>query len=102
MRSELSTAEFAFDLEWNSAPSLDEVCRTFGSDANRALVWLIRVRALKAWCARERMTQWLHEGSRTPEDICEVAASSQLNDRAEFDAEAFCAAVDETTDRRSA
>jgi hypothetical protein len=97
----LTTAEFAFDLEWNGAPSLDEVCRRFGGDANRALVWLVRVRALKAWCAREGMAQWLHEGSRTPHDACEVAAGFQLNDRWEFDAEAFCMAVDVSAGRRS-
>ena len=100
--AELTTAEFAFHLEWNSAPGLDEVCRRFGNDANRALVWLIRVRALKAWCAREGMTQWLHDGSRTSQDVCEVAAGFQLNDRWEFDPEAFCVAVDMEAGRRSA
>jgi hypothetical protein len=29
-------------------------------------------------------TQWLHEGSRTPQDVCDVAAGFQLNDRWEF------------------
>ena len=64
-------------------------------------MWLIRVRALKAWCAREGMTQWLHEGSLTPQDVCEVAAGFQLNGRWEFDAEAFCVAVDVTAGRLS-
>ena len=38
----LTAGEFAFDLEWNNAASLDEVCRRSGNDANRALVWFIR------------------------------------------------------------
>jgi hypothetical protein len=55
---------------------------------------MIRFRALKAWCAREDVVNSPNTGSRTVRDICEVAASFQLNDRWEFDADAFCAAVD--------
>lgn len=90
----LTTSEFTVDLEWSNAPSLDEVCRRFGADANRAVVWLIRFRALQAWCTRDGMTQWLGSGGRTPRDICEAAAGFRLNDRWEFDAEAFCRAID--------
>jgi len=89
----LTATEFDFDPQ-SDVPSLDDVCRRFGDDANRALVWLIRFRALRAWCAREGMAQWLDAGARTPRDIREVAAGFELNHRWEFDAEAFCVAVD--------
>ena len=55
----LSTGEFAVGLELNNAPSLEGVCRRFGNDANRALVWLIRFRALKTWAARDGVAQWM-------------------------------------------
>jgi hypothetical protein len=97
----LTAREFGFDLGCNNAPSLDEACRRFGSDANRALVWLIRFRALKTWCALDGMAQWLNAGSRTPRDICEVAASFELNDQWEFDAPSFCLAVDMAVGRRA-
>ena len=63
-----TTTEFMFDLEMNNAPSLEEVCRRFGNDANRALV-LIRFRTLRAWCAGEDAAKWLNAGSRTLRDI---------------------------------
>jgi hypothetical protein len=95
----LTTGEFVFDLEGNNAPSLDEVCRRFANDANRALVWLIRYRALKAWCARDDISRWL-SAARMPH-VCEVAASFELNDQWEFDADAFCGAIDRIANRRS-
>lgn len=88
----LTSGEFAFDLELNNVPSLDEVCRRFGNDANRALVWFIRFRALKTWCARDDIAQWM-SAARMPH-ICEVAAGFELNPQWEFDPEAFCLAVD--------
>jgi hypothetical protein len=72
----LTAAEFAFDLEGDNAPSLDEVCRRFENDAHRALIWLIRSRALKAWCAADGIAAWL-TAARRPH-ICEVAASFEL------------------------
>jgi hypothetical protein len=95
----LTPSELAFDLEWNSVPSLDEVCRRFGNDVNRALVWLIRVRALKAWCARDRSAEWL--SPRRMPHVCEVAARFELNDECEFDADAFRLAVEMIADQRS-
>src|SRR4029453_9908960 len=92
----LTTTEFTFDLEINNAPSLEEVCRRFGNDANRALVWLIRVRALKAWCARDGTVEWLSPARRR--NVCEVAAGFELNDEWEFDADAFCLAVEMAAD----
>jgi hypothetical protein len=93
----LTTAEFAFDLELHNAPSLEEVCRRFANDANRALVWLIRFRALKTWCARDDIAQWM-SAARIPH-ICEVAAGFELNPQWEFDPEAFCLAVDTICNR---
>ncbi|HET7219573.1 MAG TPA: hypothetical protein VFJ02_16065 [Vicinamibacterales bacterium] len=90
----LTIAEFALDREMSNAPSLAEICRKFGNDANRALVCLIRYRALGAWCAREDMTAWVNASAHTRRDICEVAAGLALNDRWEFDGDAFCRAVD--------
>jgi transposase InsO family protein len=95
----LSTGEFAFDMEGGNAPSLDDVCRRFENDANRALVWLIRSRALKAWCAADGIAAWL-TAARRPH-IGEVAASFELNDRWEFDADRFCHAVDTIANRAS-
>lgn len=48
----LTIEEFAFALDVRNAPSLDEVCNRFLNDTNRALVWVIRFRALQAWCGR--------------------------------------------------
>ena len=95
----LTTGEFAFDLEANNAPSLDEICQRFENDANRALVWLIRFRALRAWCARDGMAEWL-SAARMPH-ICEVAARFELNDQWEFDVDSFCHAVDRIANRKS-
>jgi hypothetical protein len=98
---ELTATEFTYDLEWNNSPSFDDVCRRFGNDVNRAAAWLIRFRALQAWWARDGMAQWLTDAAGTPRDICEVAARLELNDLREFDAEAFCSAVDLVVAQRS-
>jgi hypothetical protein len=93
----LSTGEFAFDVELNNAPSLEEICRRFGNDANRALVCFIRFRALKTWAARDGIARWMTAARML--HICEVAASFSLNHQWEFDPEAFCLAVDAMCDR---
>ena len=90
----LTVQEFTFNLEMNRAPSIDTVCRRFVDDANRAVVWLIRYDALKAWCARADLADWLDVDSSLSRDAHEVAASFDLNDRWEFDVERFRAAVD--------
>jgi hypothetical protein len=95
----LTAREFTFDFEGNNAPSLDEVCRRFGNDANRALVWMIRFRALKAWRARDETAHWL--SAARIRHVCEVAARFELNDRWEFDADSFCHAVDTMANRKS-
>jgi hypothetical protein len=97
----LSVQEFSIDLTFNNAPSLDVACRRFADDANRALVWWIRFSALKAWCAQTEMAGWLDGRSGTSKDVCEVAASFELNDRWEFDAHHFCSAIDRLVSRRS-
>ena len=96
----LSVEEFLFDLEMTQAPSLETVCRTFGNDTNRALVWLIRWRALDTLCARSDVAEWRGAGARTSRDMCEVAAALELNDGWEFDRERFCNAVDGLVHRR--
>lgn len=90
----LSVQEFTFELALSDTPALDLVCSRFVDDVNRALVWLIRFRALKAWCARPDMLTWMSAGSKTSGDLCEMAASFELNDRWEFDADDFRSAIE--------
>jgi hypothetical protein len=97
----LTVQEFTFDLETNHDPSIDVVCRTFAHDQNRALVWLIRFRALNALWARPDIAEWRRASASTSREICEVAARFDLDDRWEFDPERFCAAVDVVVCRRS-
>ena len=68
--------------------------RRFLDDANRGLVWFIRFRALMAWCERADMAAWLTSGASHARHACEVAASFNLNDDWQFDAEAFRSAVE--------
>lgn len=97
----LSVEEFLFDLEMTHDPSIATVCRAFANDANRALVWLIRWRALNTLCARSDVAEWRRAGARTSRDMCEVAAAFDLNDGWEFDQARFCAAVDGLVDRKA-
>jgi hypothetical protein len=97
----LSVEEFLFDLEMTHAPSVESACRAFANDANRALVWLIRWRALNALCARSEVAEWRRTGACTSRDMCEVAAAFDLNDVWEFDHERFCEAVDGLIHRRA-
>lgn len=95
----LTPAEFGCNLEWDNAPSLDNVCRRFGDDTNRALVWFIRFRALKAWCGRVESAHWMKAEQRL--HICELAARFELNDQWEFDARDFDRAVDANCSKSS-
>ena len=72
--------------------SLDAVCRRF-EDSNRAVVWFIRFRALTAWCERMDVAQWLRSEPSHTDHARELAASFDLNDAWEFDAERFRSAV---------
>jgi hypothetical protein len=89
----LTVPEFTRGLDLNTEPSIGLVCDRFLDDANRALVWLIRFRALKAWCTRAEANAWLISEDRRSQRACEVAASFTLNGQWEFDAEDFRSAV---------
>jgi hypothetical protein len=97
----LSVDEFLFDLEMAHAPTIESVCRTFANDANRALVWCIRWRALNTLCARSDVAEWRRAGARTSRDMCEVAAAFDLNEGWEFDRDRFCEAVDRLVHRNA-
>jgi hypothetical protein len=81
--------------------SIDDVCRLFLNDANRALVWFIRYHALMAWRERTDMADWLQADPARAKHICEVAAGFELNDTWEFDAEPFRRAVCNARQARS-
>jgi len=90
----LTVSEFTSELDSNVTVSFDHVCRRFLDDANRALVWFIRFRALTAWRERGDVGTWLNASPLRAERACEVAASFELNQEWEFDAEAFRSAVE--------
>jgi hypothetical protein len=89
----LTVAEFACGLHLDESVSIDAVCRFFLHDANRALVWLIRFRALRTWRKRTEMAAWLQAQPALTRHASEVAASFELNDQWEFDAELFRSAI---------
>ena len=89
----LSVSEFICELDLNGV-SLDAVCRRFVKDANRAVVWFIRFRALTAWCERMDVAKWLTAEPSHAHNACELAASFDLNDDWEFDAKRFRSAVE--------
>jgi hypothetical protein len=86
----LSTQEFSFGLDMSGDPSLDVICERFLGDANRALVWMIRFRALRSCWARAEVLESVSHSMSTEDDQYEVAASLDLNDCWEFDARTFC------------
>ena len=90
----LTVPEFTSQLDLSRAASIDSVCRRFVEDANRALVWFIRFSALTAWRERTDMAAWLDAEPTHARHACEVAASFELNDNWEFDAEPFRSAVE--------
>ena len=96
----LTVQEFTRGLDVNAAASIDVICQRFLDDANRALVWLIRFRALQSWCARADIAVWLTSGSAHPQHACEVAASFRLNGQWEFDSDSFRSAVESVNCRR--
>lgn len=98
----LTAHEFTGDVDVYGSPVLALVCRRFLDDENRALVWLIRFKALRAWCARSDLGSWLTGIDVDARSAWEVAASFTLNDEWEFDADAFSRAVDSAIARRSA
>ena len=90
----LSVPEFMSELDFHGAVSLDAVCRRFLEDTNRAVVWFIRFRALKTWCERIDVAQWLRSEPSHAHRACELAASFDLNDAWEFDVDQFRSAVE--------
>jgi hypothetical protein len=90
----LTVPEFACGLALNQFASIDAVCQRFLHDTNRALVWLIRFRALAAWRERADMAAWLQAEPTLARRVCEVAASFELDADWEFDAEPFRWAVE--------
>jgi len=97
----LSSYEFESDSWMGDAPSIDVVCSRFTDDLNRALVWILRYRALTALVGRAEIAAWFDRGARSWRDMFEVAAEFPLNSDWGFDDEMFCAAVDATASRRS-
>ena len=90
----LTVAEFTCELDLNASVSIDAVCRRFLDDANRALVWLIRFRALTTLCERTDMAPWLRSAPSLAQHAGELAASFELNQDWEFDAERFRSALE--------
>jgi hypothetical protein len=90
----LTVAEFTRDLDLNATVSIDDVCRRFIDDTNKALVWVIRFRALAAWRKRTDVAAWLGSRPLHAQHACEVAAAFELNSDWEFDVGAFRSAVE--------
>jgi len=90
----LTVPEFTCELDLSGSVSLDALCRRFVDDTNRALVWFIRFRALTAWYERTDMGVWLQSEPSRAHQACQLAASFELNDDWEFDAERFRSAID--------
>ena len=93
----LSVREFTSELDLEATVSLDDVCRRFVEDSNRAVVWFIRFRALTGWCERDDMSAWLRSEPGHVRHACEVAASFELSDDWEFDPDRFRSAVESLT-----
>lgn len=90
----LTVPEFTCELDLNATISFDSVCRRFLDDANKAVVWFIRFRALTGWCEGEGMAAWLRSDPARAQHANELAASFQLNDDWQFDSERFRSAVE--------
>jgi hypothetical protein len=89
----LTAREFMFVFDLTKAPSLDEICAQFPGDSNRAIVWLIRFRALKSLTDDVAINKWLARRAGWAQDACAVAATLALNEQWEFDRGSFCSAV---------
>ena len=89
----LTVTEFTTELDVHDGMELDAVCQRFVNDANRALVCLIRFRALTAWRERTDIAQWLQSDPSHAQHAGQLAASFALNEDWEFDASRFRSAV---------
>ena len=92
----LTAAEFTRDLDLTATMSFDALCQRFVDDANRAVVWFIRFRALTVWSERPDIVAWLRSQPRHAGRAGEVAASFALNADWEFDADAFRSTIEST------
>ena len=90
----LTVAEFTRDLDPHLMISIDAVCRRFLDDDNKAVVWVIRCRALAAWCVRADVAAWLGSRPSHAQHARQVAATFELNSEWEFDVDAFRSAVE--------
>jgi hypothetical protein len=97
----LTADEFRIAGDRDDNHALDIACQLFRDDPNRALVWLIRLAAVKALSARADIAHWRQSRSSTWRDICEVAASFELNQQWQFDVSGFCFAVDSLARERA-
>lgn len=95
----LTVPEFTCELDLHAPASIDAVCQRFLHDANRALVWFIRFRALTAWCERADTAEWLRLDAAHAQHACELAASFELNADWRFDTERFRSAVESVPQR---
>ena len=94
----LAVQEFTFALDLDKGPDFADLCARFRNDTNRAVVWLLRFRALQTLRDDVRLTRspdatGSADGVSFLRDAFEVAASQPLNDEWEFDRLAFFAAV---------
>lgn len=101
----LTIQEFTFVLDLETAPAFADLCTRFQSDTNRAVVWLMRFRALQMLRGDERLTARSSDahtvdGHSFLRDVFEVAATHPLNDQWEFEPPTFFAAVDALWSRR--
>jgi hypothetical protein len=90
----LTVSEFTFELDLKSPAAFDCACRRFLDDANRALVWFIRIQALTGWCDREDTAAWLRSEPARVRHATELAASFELNEAWQFDPDRFRLAVE--------
>jgi hypothetical protein len=96
----LTIQEFTRPLDLTDSPSLNDVCGRFPDDANRALVWLVRFRALQA-LTDAGVGAWLASGAGSTRDAYDVASRLELNELWEFDRAAFCLAVKAVAAKRA-
>ena len=89
----LTPQEFTRPLALTDSPTLDDVCGRFPDDANRAFVWLLRFRALKALTEDAAVRAWLAGDDCATRNAYDVASRLELNDCWGFDLAAFQRAV---------
>lgn len=94
----LTVAEFTSKLDLDASVPFDAICQRFLDDTNRAVVWLIRFRALTDWRDRSEVVRWLQSDPVQIQHACELAATFELNEDWNFDAERFRSAL-EAADR---